>query len=72
MFDGKTYETVFFLLIVNETSLEFVGCSFESGTCGWEDVSVGQSQWMRGRNASENTGPSVDHTVGTELGKVTH
>ncbi|XP_076601190.1 MAM and LDL-receptor class A domain-containing protein 1 [Chaetodon auriga] len=53
---------------VNETSLGFVGCSFENGTCDWEDISVGQSQWMRGRNTSETSGPSVDHTVGTELG----
>lgn len=52
----------------NETSLRFVGCSFENGTCGWEDISVGQCHWMRGRNASENTGPPVDNTVGTELG----
>ncbi|XP_034743360.1 MAM and LDL-receptor class A domain-containing protein 1 [Etheostoma cragini] len=53
---------------VNETSLGFVGCSFENGTCGWEDISVGQCEWMRGRNATGNTGPSVDHTEGTELG----
>ncbi|KAI3374795.1 hypothetical protein L3Q82_021349, partial [Scortum barcoo] len=53
---------------VNETSLGFVGCLFENGTCGWEDVSAGQSQWMRGRNASESNGPSTDHTLGTELG----
>lgn len=46
-----------------------MGCSFENGTCDWEDVSVGQCQWMRGRNSSENAGPSVDHTVGTELGE---
>lgn len=59
-------------LTVNETSLGFVSCSFENGTCGWEDVSVGQFQWMRGRNATENTGPSVDNTLGTELGKATH
>ncbi|XP_070701014.1 MAM and LDL-receptor class A domain-containing protein 1 [Pempheris klunzingeri] len=52
----------------NETSLGFVGCLFENGTCGWEDISVGQLQWMRGRSATGNTGPSVDHTVGTELG----
>ncbi|TNM98369.1 hypothetical protein fugu_014615 [Takifugu bimaculatus] len=52
----------------NETSSEFVGCSFENGTCGWEDSSVGQSQWVRGRNTSESFGPAKDHTVGTELG----
>ncbi|KAM9718846.1 MAM and LDL-receptor class A domain-containing protein 1 [Menidia menidia] len=51
----------------NETSSGFSGCSFEDGTCDWEDISVGQYQWVR-RNASENTGPSVDSTLGTELG----
>ncbi|KAK2822608.1 hypothetical protein Q5P01_022673 [Channa striata] len=53
---------------VNDTSLGFVGCSYENGTCGWEDVSVGQFQWVRGRNGTEDWGPSVDHTLGTELG----
>nr|XP_020447005.1 MAM and LDL-receptor class A domain-containing protein 1-like isoform X2 [Monopterus albus] len=53
---------------VNETELGFVGCSFENGTCGWEDISVGQFQWVRGRNATESIGPFVDHTLGTELG----
>ncbi|KAM9845004.1 MAM and LDL-receptor class A domain-containing protein 1 [Aulostomus maculatus] len=53
---------------VNETIWGFVGCSFENGTCEWEDISVGQSQWVRGRNATENIGPSVDQTLGTELG----
>lgn len=62
---------VVFSLVVNETSLGFVGCSFENGTCGWEDISVGQCQWTRGRNASEKTGPSMDHTMGTELGEAT-
>ncbi|KAF3698789.1 MAM and LDL-receptor class A domain-containing protein 1 [Channa argus] len=52
----------------NETSLGFVDCSLENGTCGWEDNSVGQFQWVRGRNGTEDTGPSVDHTLGTELG----
>ncbi|XP_054624893.1 MAM and LDL-receptor class A domain-containing protein 1 [Dunckerocampus dactyliophorus] len=55
---------------VNETSSGFAGCTFENGTCSWKDVSVGQSQWerMEGRTATGNTGPSVDHTLGTELG----
>lgn len=57
---------------MNETSLEFVGCSFENGTCGWEEVSEGQFAWVRGRNGSESTGPSVDHTLGSELGRTTH
>ncbi|KAF7222228.1 MAM and LDL-receptor class A domain-containing protein 1-like [Nothobranchius furzeri] len=51
----------------NETSIGFVGCSFENGTCDWEDVSVGQFQWVR-RNATGNTGPPMDNTLGTELG----
>ncbi|XP_034159304.2 MAM and LDL-receptor class A domain-containing protein 1 isoform X1 [Pangasianodon hypophthalmus] len=48
----------------------FVGCQFEMDSCEWKDVSVGQFSWQRGRNgtASDNTGPSVDHTTGTELG----
>ncbi|XP_026169194.1 MAM and LDL-receptor class A domain-containing protein 2 [Mastacembelus armatus] len=53
---------------VNGTSLGFGGCSFENDSCGWEDVSAGQFQWARGRNTSESAGPSVDHTLGTELG----
>lgn len=49
----------------------FVGCHFEMDSCEWKDVSVGQFSWQRDRNgtASDNTGPSVDHTTGTELGK---
>ncbi|XP_061694563.1 MAM and LDL-receptor class A domain-containing protein 2 isoform X2 [Syngnathoides biaculeatus] len=53
---------------VNETTPTFVGCTFENDTCGWEDISVGQGQWERGRNATGNAGPSVDHTLGTALG----
>ncbi|XP_034558606.1 MAM and LDL-receptor class A domain-containing protein 2 [Notolabrus celidotus] len=52
----------------NETTSGFVGCSFENGTCGWEDISGGQLQWTRGRNATGNIGPSVDNTLGSELG----
>ncbi|XP_048866511.1 MAM and LDL-receptor class A domain-containing protein 1 isoform X9 [Brienomyrus brachyistius] len=54
----------------NETSANFTGCDFETDICGWEDVSSGQFVWQRGRNGSvtDNTGPSTDHTTGTELG----
>ncbi|XP_035993676.1 MAM and LDL-receptor class A domain-containing protein 1 [Fundulus heteroclitus] len=51
----------------NETR-GFAGCSFENGTCAWEDISVGQGQWVRRRNGTGNTGPPVDNTLGTELG----
>ncbi|KAK1787196.1 hypothetical protein P4O66_017048 [Electrophorus voltai] len=56
---------------VEETVVsEFVGCQFETDSCDWEDVSVGQFAWQRGRNGTftSNNGPSVDHTTGTELG----
>ncbi|KAJ8011341.1 hypothetical protein DPEC_G00057130 [Dallia pectoralis] len=58
------------LCLDNTTYRGFVGCSFENGTCEWEDVSLGQFTWQRDRNgtATENTGPSEDHTLGTELG----
>ncbi|CAL8279708.1 unnamed protein product [Lota lota] len=54
----------------NDTTKGFMGCSFEIDTCDWLDVSTSQFQWLRGRNAtpSENTGPSVDNTLGTQLG----
>ncbi|XP_028831423.1 MAM and LDL-receptor class A domain-containing protein 1 [Denticeps clupeoides] len=53
---------------VNVSAL--TACQFEDGTCGWRDVSVGQFSWRRDRNGTDsaNTGPSVDHTTGTELG----
>ncbi|KAK1172074.1 MAM and LDL-receptor class A domain-containing protein 2-like isoform X2 [Acipenser oxyrinchus oxyrinchus] len=49
---------------------DFASCDFEVGTCQWEDTSQGQFIWKRGSNgtASSNTGPSADHTTGTELG----
>ncbi|XP_050961124.1 MAM and LDL-receptor class A domain-containing protein 2 isoform X2 [Labeo rohita] len=48
----------------------FVGCNFETDTCEWRDISVGQFVWKRDQNGTitANTGPSVDHTTGTELG----
>lgn len=49
----------------------FPGCDFEADTCQWKDISVGQFVWQRDQNGTitANTGPSVDHTTGTELGK---
>ncbi|XP_078791082.1 MAM and LDL-receptor class A domain-containing protein 1 isoform X3 [Oryzias latipes] len=52
----------------NETTSGFEGCSFENGTCGWEDVSSGQYKWARGRNATGSAGPPVDNTLGTKEG----
>ncbi|XP_056333186.1 MAM and LDL-receptor class A domain-containing protein 1 isoform X2 [Danio aesculapii] len=48
----------------------FIGCDFETDSCEWTDISVGQFVWERDQNGTTtaNTGPSVDHTTGTELG----
>ncbi|MEQ2262193.1 hypothetical protein XENORESO_000720, partial [Xenotaenia resolanae] len=49
-------------------------CDFESGQCTWVNVQkedghdVGQAEWVRTRNGTGNSGPSVDNTLGTELG----
>lgn len=57
-----------FSLVVNETSPALVGCTFENGACGWEDISVGQCQWSRETNHF-GIGPSTDHTLGTVAGE---
>lgn len=48
----------------------FAGCDFDADTCQWKDISIGQFVWQRDQNGTitANTGPSVDHTTGTELG----
>ncbi|KAA0719308.1 LDL-receptor class A domain-containing protein 1 Skeletal organic matrix MAM and [Triplophysa tibetana] len=48
----------------------FPRCDFEADTSQWKDISVGQFVWQRDQNGTvtANTGPSVDHTTGTELG----
>ncbi|XP_014680989.1 PREDICTED: MAM and LDL-receptor class A domain-containing protein 1-like [Priapulus caudatus] len=45
-------------------------CDFEKDNCRYTEESYGDFQWHRGRNGSysANTGPSVDHTLGTSLG----
>ncbi|XP_071503069.1 MAM domain-containing glycosylphosphatidylinositol anchor protein 2-like [Diadema antillarum] len=43
-------------------------CDFESGLCGWQQAYYGDDfDWTRysGSTSSYNTGPSVDHTLGT-------
>lgn len=66
---------IFFLNLHSDITVEsgvFVGCDFETGTCEWKDISVGQFVWERDQNGTTtaNTGPSVDHTTGTKLGKI--
>lgn len=46
-------------------------CDFESDTCGYLNTRVGdQFDWLRstGGTLTPNTGPSVDHTTGTDQG----
>ncbi|XP_071963300.1 tyrosine-protein kinase receptor-like isoform X2 [Antedon mediterranea] len=46
-------------------------CNFEDGLCGWWDI-VGEDHfnWTRhkGKTPTKNTGPKVDHTLGTKSG----
>ena len=46
-------------------------CNFESGLCGWQDVSLGVYQWSRNQGSTvvAGTGPSVDHTCGNNTCK---
>ncbi|CAH1786799.1 unnamed protein product [Owenia fusiformis] len=45
-------------------------CDFEKGLCGWQGDKRGNFQWTRGRGSNKpyNTGPTVDHTLGTSDG----
>uniref|UniRef100_A0A8C4Y1N3 MAM domain containing 4 n=1 Tax=Gopherus evgoodei TaxID=1825980 RepID=A0A8C4Y1N3_9SAUR len=45
-------------------------CDFEEGNCGWKDVSTSAYRWVTDRAsiAMWGTGPSADHTRGTDLG----
>ncbi|XP_074916785.1 apical endosomal glycoprotein [Chelonoidis abingdonii] len=45
-------------------------CDFEEGNCGWKDVSTFAYRWVTDRAsiAMWGTGPSADHTRGTDLG----
>lgn len=45
-------------------------CTFESNQCGWVNTDKDNFDWKRkqGRTPSYGTGPSVDHTTGTNQG----
>ncbi|XP_041367445.1 MAM and LDL-receptor class A domain-containing protein 2-like [Gigantopelta aegis] len=45
-------------------------CTFESGLCGWVDVSTSRYQWEKhsGSTHSAISGPSTDHTLKTPAG----
>lgn len=46
-------------------------CNFESGMCTWVNTKGDVFDWTRnsGTTPSFQTGPSVDHTLGTKFGK---
>ena len=46
-------------------------CDFEVDTCGWTQDTTDDLNWFRNNNrtSSANTGPSVDHSTQTDLGK---
>lgn len=46
-------------------------CTFEQGLCSWTNAKGDNFDWTRDRGgtASWNTGPSVDHTLGTRQGR---
>jgi len=45
-------------------------CTFEKNQCGWVNTDKDNFDWQRkqGKTLSVGTGPSVDHTTGTNLG----
>lgn len=45
-------------------------CTFEGGFCSWTNLKGDNFDWTRSRGgtASWNTGPNVDHTLGTNQG----
>lgn len=47
-------------------------CDFESDLCTWQNSETGVDvEWVRntGSTPTEDTGPDVDHTLGTENGE---
>ena len=49
-------------------------CDFESGVCGWMQLTSDDFDWTRKRGStpSSNTGPTVDHTLKTTTGTYKH
>lgn len=50
--------------------LTAANCTFEKNQCGWVNTDKDNFDWKRkqGRTPSIGTGPSVDHTTGTNQG----
>lgn len=53
-----------------ESVVSLFDCSFEDGMCDWINDDNGDVEWERNRGPTltPNTGPDVDHTLGSALG----
>ena len=58
------------LLILLICQFSAARCTFESNQCGWTNTDKDNFDWKRkqGSTPSIGTGPSVDHTLGTNKG----
>nr|XP_054757008.1 MAM and LDL-receptor class A domain-containing protein 2-like [Lytechinus pictus] len=59
------------VIISTEPCNPFGSCSFENGLCTWKnDQNMDDFDWLliHGRTPSDDTGPGVDHTLGTPYG----
>ena len=45
-------------------------CDFEEGLCEWEQLTNDEFDWtwQKGSTGTQSSGPSTDHTTGTEDG----
>ncbi len=53
---------MFFITLHSDINVEsgvFVGCDFETSTCEWKDIIVGQFVWERDQNGT--TTAKLDH-----------
>ncbi|XP_030849653.1 MAM and LDL-receptor class A domain-containing protein 2 [Strongylocentrotus purpuratus] len=59
------------VIISTEPCTPFGACSFENGLCTWKNEQNDDDfDWLliKGRTPSDDTGPGVDHTLGTPYG----
>ncbi|XP_071851180.1 MAM and LDL-receptor class A domain-containing protein 1-like isoform X5 [Apostichopus japonicus] len=59
------------LFLQDDGPIQFFGCSFETDLCSWSNTQHGDEfDWLRhsGSTGSTQTGPLVDHTLGTPSG----
>jgi hypothetical protein len=71
---ATTTLTVFYtaLLFCCTATLDYLGCTFDSGLCNYTQDTNDNFDWQRqhGATGSTNTGPRFDHTQGNNAGTV--